>query len=265
VPEPATSSADRVFRFGSFELSERDAKLRKNGIRIKLQDQPFRVLVELLSNASRLVTREHLQQKLWPADTFVDFGVGLNTAIRKIRRALADDVDKPRCIETVAKRGYIFLMTVETLAGGHAAARGEAALLESLTTASGHLAGEFWIAVLPFKYAPVNTDLQALAESFSEEIVAGLSRFSYLRVTSRNFAGDCGSDRKVTDADARVVASPAANDVKARYVLEGSIRAFGSMLGSRCNSSTRSRALISGRKPMIIAFTRTNSSLFRTM
>jgi DNA-binding winged helix-turn-helix (wHTH) protein len=134
VLDPNTSSADRVFRFGSFELSERDGKLRKNGIRIKLQDQPFRVLMELLSNASRLVTREHLQQKLWPADTFVDFDVGLNTAIRKIRHALGDDADRPRYIETVARRGYVFLMAVETLAGGHAAARQEATLLESSST-----------------------------------------------------------------------------------------------------------------------------------
>jgi TolB-like protein/tetratricopeptide (TPR) repeat protein len=226
VLDPNTSSADRVFRFGSFELSERDGKLRKNGIRIKLQDQPFRVLMELLSNASRLVTREHLQQKLWPADTFVDFDVGLNTAIRKIRHALGDDADRPRYIETVARRGYVFLMAVETLAGGHAAARQEATLLESPSAASGNLVEEFWIAVLPFKYASANTDLQALAESFGEEIVAGLSRFSYLRVTSRNFTGDYGSDRKYRDVDVRSVA----NDPKARYMLEGSIRSFGCML-----------------------------------
>jgi TolB-like protein/tetratricopeptide (TPR) repeat protein len=219
VLEPGASSADRVFRFGSFELSERDGKLRKNGIRIKLQEQPFRVLVELLSNATRLVTREHLQQKLWPADTFVDFDVGLNTAIRKIRQALVDDADHPRYIETAAKRGYVFLMAVET-------ARREAVLLDSLTAVNGKLAEEFWIAVLPFKYASATSDLQALAEGFSEEIVAGLSRFSYLRVTSRNSTGDYGSDRRVRDVDVRGLA----NDIKARYVLGGSIRSFGSML-----------------------------------
>jgi len=66
-----TSRMHVVFRFGPFELSERDGELRKNGVRIKLQEQPFRVLVELLANAGTLVTREELQQKLWPADTFV--------------------------------------------------------------------------------------------------------------------------------------------------------------------------------------------------
>ncbi len=89
---------DRVFRFGSFELSEREGELRKNGVRIKLQDHPLSVLLELVSNAGRLVTREELQQKLWPADTFVDFDVGVNTAIRKLRQALGDEADNPRFI-----------------------------------------------------------------------------------------------------------------------------------------------------------------------
>lgn len=105
-------AAQRIFLFGPFELSEHEAELRKNGVRIKLQEQPFHVLVELLTHAGRVVTREELQQKLWPADTFVDFDVGLNTAIRKIRQALGDDADKPRYIETVAKRGYRFLEPV---------------------------------------------------------------------------------------------------------------------------------------------------------
>src|SRR6478672_11401107 len=110
--ESTASSADRIFRFGQFELLEREGELRKNGVRIKLQEQPFRVLVELLASAGRVVTREQLQQKLWPADTFVDFDVGLNTAIRKLRQALGDDADRPRFIETSAKRGYKFLAPV---------------------------------------------------------------------------------------------------------------------------------------------------------
>jgi DNA-binding winged helix-turn-helix (wHTH) protein/Tol biopolymer transport system component len=110
--ESTASSADRIFRFGQFELLEREGELRKNGVRIKLQEQPFRVLFELLASAGRVVTREQLQQKLWPADTFVDFDVGLNTAIRKIRQALGDDADRPHFIETSAKRGYKFLAPV---------------------------------------------------------------------------------------------------------------------------------------------------------
>ena len=107
-----STQGDRVFRFGPFELSERDGELHKNGVRLKLQEQPFRVLVELVANPGRVVTREDLQQKLWPADTFVDFNVGVNTAIRKLRQALNDDADKPRYIETLSKRGYRFITEV---------------------------------------------------------------------------------------------------------------------------------------------------------
>ena len=108
----STEKTDRIFRFGSFELSEREGELRKNGVRIKLQEQPFLVLVELLANAGKLVTREQLQQKLWHADTFIDFDVGVNTAIRKLRLALNDDADRPHYIETLAKRGYRFIAPV---------------------------------------------------------------------------------------------------------------------------------------------------------
>jgi Tol biopolymer transport system component/DNA-binding winged helix-turn-helix (wHTH) protein len=103
---------DRSFRFGPFELSEREGELRKSGIRIKLQEQPFQVLLELVANAGKIVAREELQQRLWPADTFVDFNVGVNTAIRKLRLALNDDADSPHYIETVSKRGYRFIAEV---------------------------------------------------------------------------------------------------------------------------------------------------------
>ena len=104
----------RHFRFGPFEVAECDGELRKNGVRIKLQEQPFRVLVELVANSGKVVTREELQQRLWPADTFVDFDTGLNTAIRKLRLALNDDADEPRYIETLARRGYRFVAPVNT-------------------------------------------------------------------------------------------------------------------------------------------------------
>ena len=112
MPTDRSTQPDRVFRFGPFELSEREAELRENGVRVKLQEQSFRVLVELVGNAGRIVTREDLQQKLWPADTFVDFDVGLNSVIRKLRHALNDDADEPRYIETLAKRGYRFIAPV---------------------------------------------------------------------------------------------------------------------------------------------------------
>src|SRR5215469_16634401 len=112
MPTEPSTERDRVFRFGPFELSEREGELRKSGVRIKLQEQPFRVLIELAANPGKLVSREDLRQKLWPVDTFVDFDVGLNSAIRKLRQALNDDADNPRYIETLAKRGYKFVAPV---------------------------------------------------------------------------------------------------------------------------------------------------------
>ena len=85
----------------------------KHGIRLKLQDQPFQVLAVLLEHAGDVVTREELRQKLWPADTFVDFDTGLNSAIKKLRDALGDSAEEPRYIETLPRRGYRFIAHVE--------------------------------------------------------------------------------------------------------------------------------------------------------
>jgi TolB-like protein/DNA-binding winged helix-turn-helix (wHTH) protein/Tfp pilus assembly protein PilF len=99
--------------FGVFELDLRAGELRKHGLRIRLQEQPFQVLVMLLAHPGELVTREELQKKLWPADTFVDFDHGLNKAISKIREALSDSAESPRFVETIARRGYRFLAEVK--------------------------------------------------------------------------------------------------------------------------------------------------------
>jgi TolB-like protein/DNA-binding winged helix-turn-helix (wHTH) protein/Tfp pilus assembly protein PilF len=100
-------------RFGVFELDLRAGELRKHGFRVRLQAQPFHVLALLLEHAGEVVTREELQKKLWPADTFVDFDHGLNKAINKIREALSDSAESPRFVETVARRGYRFLAEVK--------------------------------------------------------------------------------------------------------------------------------------------------------
>jgi len=104
-------------RFGVFEIDIRAGELRKHGLRIRLQEQPFQVLAILLEHPGEIVTREELQKKLWPADTFVDFDHGLNKAISKIREALADSAESPRFIETVARRGYRFLAEVKSADG----------------------------------------------------------------------------------------------------------------------------------------------------
>lgn len=103
------STSAEVIRFGVFEADTRTGELRKHGLRIKLQEQPFQVLSLLLARPGELVTREELRLKLWPADTFVDFEQGLNKAINKLREALSDDRETPRYIETLPRRGYRFI------------------------------------------------------------------------------------------------------------------------------------------------------------
>jgi len=90
--------SSEILRFGTFEVDLRAAELRKQGVRIKLQDQPFHVLSFLLQRAGEVVTREELRTQIWPADTFVDFDNSLNTSINKLREALGDSADSPRCL-----------------------------------------------------------------------------------------------------------------------------------------------------------------------
>lgn len=106
---PASSQLTPHYRFGSFILDPRSGELRHNGTRLRLQEQPFQVLLKLLEKPGSLVTREELQSALWPADTFVDFDTGLNSAIKRLREALSDSADAPRFIETVPRRGYRFI------------------------------------------------------------------------------------------------------------------------------------------------------------
>src|SRR5229473_8450843 len=90
-----------IVRFGVFEVDLRAGDLRKQGVRIKLQEQPFHVLTVLLQRPGEVVTREELRSQNWPADTFVDFDNSLNTAINKLREALGDSADNPRFVETL--------------------------------------------------------------------------------------------------------------------------------------------------------------------
>src|SRR5262245_31152750 len=103
------------YRFGPFELCLETGELLKNGRRVHLQRKPFEILAALLQQSGRLVSRENLRQRLWPADTFVDFDNGLNTALSKLREALGDAVEKPRYIQTFERRGYRFIAQVEEL------------------------------------------------------------------------------------------------------------------------------------------------------
>src|SRR5215469_15578183 len=104
---------DAVCHFGAFEFDVRNLELRKSGVRLKLQDQPRQVLIELLDHPGELVSREELRSLLWQENTFVDFETGLNTAVKRLRETLGDSADNPTFIETIPRRGYKFIAPVE--------------------------------------------------------------------------------------------------------------------------------------------------------
>src|SRR6267154_260406 len=111
---PVQTRSPGILRFGLFEVDVRAGELRKQGVRIKVQEQPFHVLTVLLQRPGEVVTREELRNQNWPPDTFVDFDNSLNTAINKLREALGDSADNPRFIETLPRRGYRFLASVSS-------------------------------------------------------------------------------------------------------------------------------------------------------
>ena len=114
------SPAKTIFKFGVYEANSASGELRKSGVRMRLQDQPFQVLLLLLERQGEVVSREELRQRLWPADTFVDFDHSLNTIVNKIREVLGDSASNPRFVETLARRGYRFLQPVEVVEMGAA-------------------------------------------------------------------------------------------------------------------------------------------------
>jgi len=113
TPSPEIGRKTGIARFGVFEADLDARELRKQGRRLRLQDQPFAVLAILLERSGNVISRDELRQRLWPADTFVDFDHSLNTAVKKLRQALDDDTKSPRFIETLPKRGYRFIGTLE--------------------------------------------------------------------------------------------------------------------------------------------------------
>src|SRR5215831_4208961 len=117
--------SDRIYRFGRFELLSGEGDLRSNGSCIRLQDKPLRLLTVLLENPQRMVTREQLRERMWDGETFVDYDQGINVAVKKLRQALGDSADEPKYIQTIAKKGYKFLLPVEVIE--------QAAYVESLS------------------------------------------------------------------------------------------------------------------------------------
>ena len=101
-----------TLRFGVFAVDRKTGELRRNGVKVRLQDQPLQILLTLLERPGEVVTREELRGRLWPDDTFVDFEHSINTAVRRLRDALGDSAENPRFVETVARKGYRFLAPV---------------------------------------------------------------------------------------------------------------------------------------------------------
>src|SRR6202140_3356135 len=118
MANPAESA--HIVRFGDFELDLRTAELRINGHHIVLQEKPFQILTALLERPGEMVSREELSKRLWPAGTFVDFNLGLNKAVNRLREALNDSAEQPQFIETFPKRGYRFVATVASNGAGPA-------------------------------------------------------------------------------------------------------------------------------------------------
>jgi len=134
MPTPARSP--NAIRFDVFDVDLRAQELYKSGRKVKLQVQPLQVLAMLLERPGEVVTRDELRKRLWPADTFVDFDHSVNTAIKKLRQALGDNIKKPRFVETLPKRGYRFIGVVKPApqSAARTAATGEAASVPAATS-----------------------------------------------------------------------------------------------------------------------------------
>src|SRR5438445_952582 len=107
-----SENGTRSVQFGIFEVDLRAGELRRNGSKVRLQEQPFQILAMLLQRPGEIVRREELRNRLWPADTFVDFDHGLNAAVKRLRDALGDSAENARYVETVARRGYRLIAPV---------------------------------------------------------------------------------------------------------------------------------------------------------
>lgn len=163
--------ADRVglVRFGVFEVDLQSGELRKQGLKIRLQEQPLHVLAFLLDQPGQLVTREQLKQRLWPAETFVDFDHSLNAAINKLREALGDSASSPRFVETLPRRGYRFIYPVE---GAPAGTRRPAAPITS-------------VAILPLANLSDDPAQDYFVDGMTDALITELAQIGALRVISR--------------------------------------------------------------------------------
>jgi TolB-like protein len=159
-------SSRHIVQFGVFELDPDAGELRKNGAKIRLQDQPLQVLQILLEQPGKVIPREELQQRIWPSDTFVDFDHGINNAIKRLREALGDTAEKPCYVETLPRRGYRFIGSTEV------PRKTDSARIHSL-------------AVLPLENLSRDPEQEYFAEGLTEALITTLAKIGELRVISR--------------------------------------------------------------------------------
>lgn len=174
-------SSHAIVRFGAFELDNEGGELRREGTRIRLQEQPLQILQILLEQPGKVIAREELRRRVWPSDTFVDFDHGINNAIKRLREALGDTAETPRFVETLPRRGYRFIAAVDN---APAKLRMGGPPIDS-------------IAVLPFETASSDPDTDYLAIGIPGSVTHGLSQIPNLRVISWRRAANeesCRSD-----------------------------------------------------------------------
>src|SRR5947199_8487580 len=236
----AEATAPVRLRFGVFEVDLRAGELRKHGVRLRLQEQPFQLLAMLLERRGETVTREELRNRLWTAETFVDFDHGVNKAINRIREALGDSATSPRFVETVARRGYRFIADVtvvdetppvrpEVKAGRRwypPATAGMALAVVSIVVAvwtfqsrGPRLAPIHSLAVLPLENLSGDASQEYFADGMTDELIATLGQISALRVISRTSVMGYKNARKPLPQIAR--------ELNVDAVIEGSIMRSG--------------------------------------
>ncbi len=245
-------------RFGIFEVDLQAGELRRQGVKVKLQQQPFEILAMLLECPGEVLTREELQKRLWPTDTFVDFDRGLNRATNRLRESLGDEADNPRFIETLPRRGYRFIGQVEKFDEGGSArelvsgqdslepadrsphssnfGRARAQIGFAIAIAGlGLLALTAWyfflrprdgaiqsLAVLPFVNASSDSNAEYLSDGITESLINNLSQLPNLRVMARSTV----FRYKGKDTDPQDVG----NELHVQAVLSGRLLQQGNML-----------------------------------
>jgi TolB-like protein/DNA-binding winged helix-turn-helix (wHTH) protein len=238
----ASGSLDRIVRFGVFQLDLNARELHKAGVKVKLQDQPFRVLALLVERAGQVVTREGLRQQIWPTDIYVAFDQGLNNAVKKVRDALGDSADNPVFVETVARHGYRFIAPVEIPqtprismpAPGLNPSRRRTLVLAA-TASCLVLAAAIWawhwsatrarpssekviLAVLPFENLSRDPDQEFFSEGLTEEMITQLGKINPERlavIARRSVARYKGANLPVNQIG---------RELRADYLVQGSVR-----------------------------------------